>query len=374
MTHPRPFDISALMVQPPAQQAAQPAELLAIKSRQNYINHVALVLDASASMGYHRDKLVEVVDAQVAHLAQLSKDLDQETRVTIYMFDNQVHCLVYDKDVLRLPSIKDLYRTRGMTALIDAAMTSLNDLAHTWEGYGDHSFLVYVLTDGQENASRTYGISEFRHRLAHLPDHWTVAALVPDVMAKREAQNYGFPTANIAVWDASTEKGFEEAGSVLRASTTSYMTSRSTGVRGTKTLFSVDASSLTDAAVKAAKLTPMDPSEYVLIPVVSDVAIKDMVDQCTTGYRIGNAFYQLNSGRKPKGRAGVIVQGNKQIVVVEKATNKAYTGSQARALVGLPDYEVTVDPTKMDTEYDVFVQSTSLNRKLFAGTKLLLLT
>lgn len=343
------------------------------KKKQNYINHVALVLDASASMGHNRDKVIEVADAQVQHLAQLSKDLDQETRVTIYTFNYTVECVVYDKDVLRLPSIKEHYRTTGMTALIDATMTSLNDLAHTWEGYGDHSFLVYVLTDGQENQSRTYRPTDLVRRLSDLQDHWTVAALVPDVLAKREAQNYGFPAANIAVWDATTEKGVEDAGQVIRSATANYMASRSQGVRGTKSLFTVDANALTGQAVQAANLKAMDPSDYVLIPVPTDMRIDEFVKQCGPNYNIGKAFYQLNSGRKPKGRAGVIVQGNKQVIVVEKATNKAFTGPEARKLIGLPDYEVTVDPTKVNADFDVYVQSTSINRKLFAGTKLLVL-
>lgn len=343
------------------------------RKNQNYINHVALVLDASASMGHNLDKVIEVADAQVQHLAQLSKDLDQETRVTIYTFNYGVECVVYDKDVLRLPSIKEHYRTTGMTALIDATMTSLDDLAHTWEGYGDHSFLVYVLTDGQENQSRKYHSNDLVRRLGALPEHWTVAALVPDVLAKREAQNFGFPAANIAIWDATSEKGVEDAGRVIRTATANYMTSRASGIRGTKSLFTIDANALNTQAVKAANLKPMDPSDYVLIPVITDIAIKEFVEQATVNYQVGKAFYQLNSGRAPKGKRGVKVQGNKQVVVVEKATNKAYTGPEARTLIGLPDYEITVDPMKLNADFDVYVQSTSLNRKLFAGTKLLML-
>ena len=343
------------------------------KRSQNIINHIALVLDGSGSMQYHRQKLVEVADAQIAHLAQRSKELDQETRVTVYVFDDTVECVIYDKDVLRLPSIKDHYQVRGMTALVDATVRSLDDLANTWEGYGDHSFLIYVLTDGMENHSSPANRAALPGRMANLPENWTVAALVPDQGGRFEAQRFGFPSANIAVWDAASADGVEEAGATIRAATNSYMTNRASGVRGTKSLFTIDANALTTAAVKAANLVPMDASEYVLIPVPADERIDVFVKQCAPNYNLGKAFYQLNSGRKPKGRAGVIVQGNKQVIVVEKATNKAYSGSAARQLIGLPDYEVTVDPTKLNADYDVYVQSTSINRKLFAGTKLLML-
>jgi hypothetical protein len=55
-------------------------------SGENYINHVALVLDASSSMSSHRSTVVKVADEQIKHLARRSTELDQETRVTVYAF------------------------------------------------------------------------------------------------------------------------------------------------------------------------------------------------------------------------------------------------------------------------------------------------
>ena len=343
------------------------------KQRQNIINHVALVLDASGSMSHHASNVVRVADDLVKHLATRSQEMDQETRVTVYTFSDDVECVIYDKDALRLPSIQGHYRIRGMTALRDATMTAIEDLAHTWEGYGDHSFLIYVLTDGHENMSRRYTMTDLQTRMAELPDHWTIGALVPNAGGVHEAKRQGFSAGNVTVWDTTSTTGVEEVGAVIRAATNTYMTSRSQGVRGTKSLFTVDANALNAQAVKAAHLTPLDPKSYVLIPVTADMAIKEFVEQATVNYQVGKAFYQLNSGRKPKGRAGVIVQGNKQVIVVEKATNKAYGGDEARKLIGLPDHQVTVDPMRLNADFDVFIQSTSLNRKLFAGTKLLMM-
>ncbi|CAM5271568.1 hypothetical protein SDIAM26S_05691 [Streptomyces diastaticus subsp. diastaticus] len=51
-----------------------------------------------------------------------------------------------------MPSLKQLYRVGGMTALLAATLTSQRELAQTAQLYGDHSFLTFVLTDGQENA------------------------------------------------------------------------------------------------------------------------------------------------------------------------------------------------------------------------------
>src|SRR5947208_332295 len=125
------------------------------KQSQNIINHVFLVLDASGSMKPWSREVIKVADNQVAYLAQRSKELDQETRITIFQFSSgPAECLVYDKDVLRMPSISKLYTpTRYLTALIDATLLALDDLSLTPQRYGDHSFLGYILTDGRENDS-----------------------------------------------------------------------------------------------------------------------------------------------------------------------------------------------------------------------------
>lgn len=342
---------------------------------QNYINHVAFVIDASGSMSGLGDAVVKVMDAQIEELATLSQKMGQETRVTVYAFASahQIWCIHFDMDVMRKPSLRGRYRTYDMTALIDATMLSIKDLQQTFTKYGDHSFLVFAITDGHENDSKLPP-SALQKELASLDESWTVSCLVPNEQGERSAIKMGFKPGNILIWDATSREGLERASQVMSQATSTYMTNRTKGIRGTRNLFQVDEAKLKAEVVKAANLKPLDPSQYLLVPVPYDIAIKDFVEQCTTNYQVGTAYFQLNSGRKPTGRAGVIVQGTKQILVREKATNKVFGGQEARQLVGLPDHNVTVDPTKTDGDFDIFVQSTSLNRKLFAGTQLLLLT
>src|SRR6185503_116728 len=200
----------------------------------NYINHIALVIDASSSMAHLANEVVRVADAQIAYLAKRSKELDQETRVSVYTFSDYVECVVYDKDVLRLPSIAEHYYSSGMTALIDAVIKSQEDLSKTPELYGDHAFLTYVLTDGEENRSRSRP-DDLLRRLTSMPDHWTVAVLVPNQTGKHEAKKFGFPADNIAVWDATNISGVTEVGETIRKSTDNFMVSRASGIRGSRT-------------------------------------------------------------------------------------------------------------------------------------------
>ncbi|MFF7167392.1 VWA domain-containing protein [Streptomyces sp. NPDC008086] len=341
---------------------------------QNYINHVALVLDASSSMSHLSRKVVEVADQQIAYLARRSQELDQETRVTVYVFADQVECVIYDKDVLRMPSLKQLYRVGGMTALLAATLKSQRELAQTAQLYGDHSFLTFVLTDGQENASHRCQDAHSRDPRALVgsvaemidrqEDNWTLAVLVPDQMGKREAMQCGFPRDNIAVWDATSTQGLEEAGQVIQQATEQFMVGRSRGIRGSRAVFSTGAQAVNKDTIKAAGLAPVDPSAYQLIPVARDAAIREWVTECGHTYRTGGAYYQLSKSEK--------IQAQKQIAVLEKKTDRVYTGPQARALLGLPDTEIRVKPDHND-EFTIFVQSTSVNRKLVKNTRLLLM-
>ncbi|GAA2323808.1 MULTISPECIES: vWA domain-containing protein [Streptomyces] len=341
---------------------------------QNYINHVALVLDASSSMSHLSRKVVEVADQQIAYLARRSKELDQETRVTVYVFADTVECVIYDKDVLRMPSLKQLYRVGGMTALLAATLKSQKELAQTAQLYGDHSFLTFVLTDGQENASHrcpdapASNQRELVRAVAELmvtqEDNWTLAVLVPDQMGKREAMQCGFPKDNIAIWDATSTQGLEEAGQVIQQATENFMVGRARGIRGSRAVFSTGAEAVNKDTIKAAGLAPVEPSKYQLIPVAREAAIRDWVIECGHTFRTGCAFYQLSKSEK--------IQARKQIAVLEKKTDRVYTGPEARALLGLPDAEVRVKPDHND-DFTIFVQSTSVNRKLVPHTRLLLM-
>ncbi|MEU4929767.1 vWA domain-containing protein [Streptomyces yokosukanensis] len=341
---------------------------------QNYINHVALVLDASSSMSHLSRKVVEVADQQIAYLARRSRELDQETRVTVYVFADKVECVIYDKDVLRMPSLKQLYQVGGMTALLAAALKSQRELAQTAQLYGDHSFLTFVLTDGQENVSHrcpdapAQDPRELVQAVAEMIEtqevNWTLAVLVPDQMGKREAMRCGFPKDNIAIWDATSTQGLEEAGQVIQQATEKFMVGRSQGIRGSRAVFSTGAEAVNKDTIEAAGLTPVDPSQYELIPVARDAAIRDWVVECGHTYRTVGAFYQLSKSEK--------IQPRKQIAVVEKKTDRVYSGPEARALLGLPDVDVRVKPDHND-DFTIFVQSTSVNRKLVANTRLLLM-
>ncbi|MFJ8038955.1 VWA domain-containing protein [Kitasatospora sp. NPDC096147] len=362
---------------------------MSVNRIKHKVNHVSLVVDKSGSMRQHEAQLIRVVDEFVKGLQEESDRLGHETRISLYAFDHEVHNLVWDMDVKHLPSLQGLYRVdNGATALIEAAVKSVDDLKNIWEGYGEHSFLQVVVTDGEENASGFTEIGSMHVHLpagrgasvlrswterihgamAALPEHWTSAILVPNSLAKRTAQEYGFPAGNIAIWDADSTEGVEEAIGTVKSAATSFLRGREKGVRGTKNLFAMGQDLQADEV--NATLDALDPGAYILVPVDEQLPIRQFVTTAGHPYRTGCAYYELSKREK--------IQAGKQLAVAEKdpatgrMTGRVYSGPAARRLLGLPAAETTVKPGD-NPNFTVFVQSTSVNRKLVPGTKLLVM-
>jgi hypothetical protein len=331
-----------------------------LSNLQKYVNHIVFLIDASGSMEPLTDAVVSVVDKQIQNYAILSSKLVQETRVSVYLFNTSVSCLIHDMDVMRLPSLKKHYVPKGGTALIDATLVVIDDMFDTSQKYGDHAFLCYVLTDGMETQSGSQ--SELKKRIHGLADNWTISCLVPTVASIHEAKKCGFPVNNIQRWDQNVS-GVETVGDKMHAATDAFMQNRTRGIRSTKSLFDIDISELANTPVSSV-LAELESSKYMLIPVHRDSVIKPLVTSWTKNYVVGSAYYQLTKIET--------IQPYKQICIQNKYTGKVYTGPNARKLIKLPTTEVKVNPVS-HTEYDIFVQSTSTNRKLQKGTKLIVL-
>lgn len=332
-----------------------------IRPAENYICHVVLILDASGSMAGHADELIQVVDTQIKYLARRSQELGQEVRVTVYVFHDTVTCVIYDMDVLRLPSVKELYELGGMTALIDATLMAIGDLSETPQRHGKHGFLVYAFSDGRNNIHDGRA-PELARTLAGLPENWTVAALVPGQMEARQAEHYGFQAHNVAMWSTTDPQGVTVVGEVIKQATDTYMTNLSQGTY-TRSLFSTAPDALNKQTVKAANLQVIEPTKYELLPVGHVEEIQAFVERSGRTYVPGSCYYQLNKSE--------MIGGRKKILVREVSTGKILTGD-VRGLIGLGTESRRVRPG-FNPEYEIFPQSTSTNRHLVPGTVLLVM-
>ncbi|MBX7240882.1 MAG: hypothetical protein K1X92_03975 [Bacteroidia bacterium] len=110
-------------------------------------------------------------------------------------------------------------------------------------------------------------------------------------------------------------------------------------------------------------------SRFQVMNVEYDCQINDFVREHGRSFKAGSGYYQLAGSEK--------VQPHKKIVFVHRETGEMTDNADfcrgKLGILGEPG-TVTVSPKKCKdalAEYDVFIQSTSYNRKLDAGTKFL---
>lgn len=321
------------------------------------INNVIFAIDESSSTSHLSLAINKVVHSLQGPLSAA----DQITRVSLYTFADQARC----RFMLRHPDALSSYHhvANGMTALIDAAYLAITDHQKVVSGTDeDQTFLLYVITDGGENVSRKCNQGTLQQLISGLPDTWTVATLVPDLRGSHDAKRAGFPAGNIEVWDAQSVRGVEEMGQRIQQTYSDYSAMRSTGVKSTQRLF-VSAKDLTVADVQN-KLT--EDTSFVQYTMTEPTAqmIKPYAEKVTNQpYRLGSCYYELNKAET--------IQGQKLIAIRNKSDGKIYSGSGARQMLGLPHAHTNVKPGDFG-DWQIFIQSTSVNRKLIPGQSFLL--
>ena len=109
-------------------------------------------------------------------------------------------------------------------------------------------------------------------------------------------------------------------------------------------------------------LSPVAPGRFQILNVPQEIAIKDFVLQNNLPFQKGRGFYEFKKTED--------IQETKEVVLRDKKTGDMFTGTKARDMIGVPaGTRGRVRPGALP--YDVFVQSTSVNRKLKAGDNFL---
>jgi hypothetical protein len=337
-------------------------EATAVAQSGALVNHVIFVVDRSGSMSSIRRKVVSVFNSQLAALKKNAEATGQATFVSFYTF----HSLVDAPRFFALPIAKvpklDAISTTGATALLDATGQALVDHQSLPGGALDNvSFIVLVLTDGYENHSRKYK-SKIGSMIksAQASGRWTLAFLTPKG-GEATLIRYGIPAGNIQAWSTSGS-GVQTMGQDLQRGLQTFYEARQKGERAVVGVFTTNLAQVSVDAVSASMTDSTDA--FVTIAVKSAAAIRPLVEAELGGkYQKGHGYYELT---KPE-----LVQEYKEIAIVDKSSGKIYAGDAARSHLGLPiGARIKVKPGDHGG-FAIFVQSTSVNRKLVAGTSLL---
>ncbi len=337
-------------------------------------NYIGFVNDHSGSMGNLARAAVTDYNATITAVREAASREMLDTVVSVvgiglgsggYGVQRQV--VISNPHVLKpLAS----WPTPGGTPLYDG----VGDMIELFQSLPDYSnpdvsFLVVTTTDGREEHSRKYNINTLSRKIQELQatGRWTFVFRVPQGQS-HTITKLGVPLDNIQEW-GTTAEGMAKSTAATTQAMDSYFTLRSSGARGSN-VFYASAQAVTAQAVQA---TLVDVSKEVQIwsvmpsedgEEIQPWALKRLFGQ---PFLKGAAFYQLT---KTEAR----VQDGKLIAIRDKALGKVYSGDAARQMLNIPVRSpkgyVRLHPDATP-QFDIFIQSTSINRKLVAGTQVL---
>lgn len=252
------------------------------------------------------------------------------------------------------------YEASGNTPLYDAIAMMIKHF-ESMPDNKDAQILIEVLSDGEENGSRNYHESTIRQLIKEKDalDNWTFVARTNN---PQYFTYIGFHNDNIKVWDGASGRSLENTTLESTAARSTYLSAVATGTMRKTTSFYTDLSKVSVADVQGT-MTDISKDVRVFQLTTPDV-IKPFVEKMTGAYVKGTAFYQLT---KPED----VVQDYKILLVLDKKSGAVYSGRDARSLLSLPTAGNCKIIPGNHGNFEVYIQSTSINRKLPGGSKLI---
>ena len=329
--------------------------------------HVAFCIDESGSVRGIISPLVKAYNQTQSDIREAVLSEGQEASMTALAFGDRVlkHRILYagqQVQTVTLLKVSDLNPT-GLTPLFDSVYRAIKKLEELDDGDPTTSFIITVVTDGQENDSRKPGVHATLALINEktATDRWTFTFMVPRGESQWFSRKYGIPIGNIQDWDTKTAKGTEEGFAISSQAYRGYFTGRSKGIMSTKSFYS----NLSGVTVREARSELSEITKQVTVITAKNLClIKECIENQGLPYIKGAAFYQLVKTEKK-------VQPYKIVAVRVKSSGKIYAGNEARVMLGI-DVSNTVRLVPGDHgKFDVFIQSTSYTRKIPQGTDVL---
>jgi hypothetical protein len=345
-------------------------------NNQGIVNHIAILLDKSGSMQPLASGVIKQYNDQAKQISSQAASNQQKTHLSLYAFAyaaEQPILVEVPLDLVELrPLDKNTYDPNGGTAMLDSIGLAVDQLSRFERGTND-SFLIIVITDGEENQSKNFSWERIstivRQKIS--TDAWTFVFLVPVGAKRKLLERLNVFDGNVQEWD-QTAKGVEAYSKATNVGINNFFAARASGKRSVKSFFT-DLSGVSTREV-AANLVEITGDFKKAVVTAADITGTDQHDNETVviqefcekhfhQYVIGNACYELMKREK--------VQDHKSFVIEDRTSGKMYGGPQARTMLGFPPVgEVSVAPGDHG-KFRIYVKSTSVNRKLVKGSTVL---
>lgn len=200
--------------------------------------YVAMVIDRSGSMSSIHKETVDGINEQF-NVYRRDGDKGGDTEITLVQFDDQID-VVFDgnkpSDLVDW-ALTD-FRPRGSTAMYDGVWAAINVLKSK-EETDDTGFLVCVISDGYENASKEITQKTLSDEIQRLQDtgKWTFTYMLANQDIHTVSSALNVPLSNVASY-SSTAMGSAAAYMVNASSVGTYFGTRGSGGTSTSNFFS----------------------------------------------------------------------------------------------------------------------------------------
>jgi Mg-chelatase subunit ChlD len=209
------------------------------KSKKNQKKtYVAIVIDRSGSMSSIHKETVDGINQQLKVFRDQG-DLAGKTEISLIQFDDVTEPIFLDKGPTELKEwAYNEFRPRGSTAMYDGIWNAINHLK-TKEETDDTGFLVCVISDGGENASKEVTQQILSTEIKRLQDSgkWTFTYMMANQDIHTVANTFNASPSNIATYTASS-LGSSTAYTVNASNTSTYLNSRSVGTTSVNAFYS----------------------------------------------------------------------------------------------------------------------------------------
>jgi hypothetical protein len=315
-----------------------------VDAAKNDYNNQLLEIQENARNGH--DNIITVIKCGVGRRAEIVRE-------------------VVNSSALSQKPIDEYIADGHFTPLFDSVGEAIDILSSLPDADDPEvGFLILAITDGGENSSKKWRYTlKSKIRELHLTDRWTFVFRVPKTYGTELKHELGLYDGNILEWD-TTRKGLEQATEHTNIGLQTFFKNRESGQTSTKTFFA----NLGKVDINEVKQSLEDVTTKLLSFHVEEsdhgAAIREYVeDKIGNKMLKGAAFYQLSKSEE--------VQDYKKIIIQDKNTQKYYSSVQARELLQIP-HTGTIRLRPGDHgQYFIFIQSTSINRKLVKGTKVI---
>ena len=176
------------------------------------IQEVVAIMDRSGSMKGKEDDTVGGINAAITQLKEQRIETQDTTniKVSIKLFDHEEYLLIRSMDIDKVrPIEKRQYVPRGQTALLDAIGNTLTYFINKKiinENAYDNC-LVYIVTDGYENASRYFTQQQIKDLILNAESNYNIKIvyLAANQDAILEASNLGIDPSQALNYSETSE-------------------------------------------------------------------------------------------------------------------------------------------------------------------------